>query len=106
MTETFQTRSERYDLDTVRAIVGSTKHAILNVSTEGVLVQGELLGIGEGDNLTLTLQVLVRDRWRPMPVEGRVVRVDDRGAAIHYRDAARTWERLLRRLGEGQAATA
>ncbi len=103
MAEKLATRAERYDLSTVRALVGGTKHALLNVSADGLLVAGELLGIGEGDHCTVTIQVLAFGKWRPMPVEGRVVRIDERGTAFNYRNATRTWDRLLAALDRREA---
>ncbi len=104
MADAAATRSERYDLSTVRALVGGTKHALLNVSADGLLIEGELFGIAEGEHCTITIQVQALGKWLPLPVDGRVIRIDDRGTAINYRNATRTWDKLLTALNRREAS--
>lgn len=91
-----QRRAPRYNLSSLKAVVDGREHDLIDVSAEGVLIDGVEGDYAPGTPVRVTLRVPLMDKVSPLVIEARAVRHDGRGLAANYETPNRTWPQVLR----------
>ncbi|MGB0748621.1 MAG: PilZ domain-containing protein [Magnetospiraceae bacterium] len=97
-------RFDRFELTDIRAFAGRDAFQVVNVSAEGVLLEGLDPALAEGDTLHLTLTIPIMRRIVSLPLRGRVARREGLSVGIHFVEPARSWSRLLELMAQRQSA--
>ena len=92
----FASRAPRYELSSIKAVLNDQAVEIVDVSPTGLLIMGADPGLERGDAVTVNLSLPLMKKSVPVPIDGFVVRSDDRGTAIDYVRPATTWPHVLR----------
>ncbi|MEQ8666730.1 MAG: PilZ domain-containing protein [Rhodospirillales bacterium] len=104
MSENVRDRAPRYELSSIKAVLNDQTVEIVDVSPTGLLVKNADASLERGDAVTVTLSVPLMKKSVPVPVDGFVVRSDERGTAIDYVRPATAWPHILRILNLREGA--
>ena len=99
----YQRASRRYSLDSVDAVVAGVVCQVVNVSAEGILIEGWENPPPMGTTGVFTVRAPLAGQVLSIEITGTVIRLQDNGAvALTYQMPRQDWSKILLLLDKQQ----
>jgi len=88
-------RVPRYGPNEIKLRMNGKELPVQNISISGIFMNGTPNWFVSGQGVVFELLVPIRGELAPVLTQGRVTRLQEGGAAVHYRSPHPNWGRLM-----------